>query len=105
MNNLPLLLVDKVSGGVVDLDDYWVCIDARPLNAKNRSKKFVLPKITDVIEKAKKATMMGEPGTEDWRVYVDNMLVLYEGDKVEEFAHQVSGGSHLCFSGVLGSNS
>ena len=32
---------------------------------------------------------MGEPGTEDWRVYVDNMLVLYEGDKVEEFAHQV----------------
>ena len=148
MNNLPLLLVDKVSGGVVDPDDYWVCIDARPLNAKNRSKKFVLPKIADVIEKAKKATMMadlnlqnafhqilldefssnlsaftdpftgkryqmtnmwfgesgsatqmqkvvqaalgmGEPGTEDWRVYVDNMLVLYEGDKVEEFAHQV----------------
>ena len=32
---------------------------------------------------------MGEPGTEDWKVYVDNMLVLYEGDKVEEFAHQV----------------
>ena len=146
MNNLPLLLVDKVSGGVVDPDDYQVCIDARPLNAKNRSKKFVLPKIADVIEKAKKATMMadldlqnafhqilldefssnlsaftdpftgkryqmtnmwfgesgsvtqmqkvvqaalgmGEPGTEDWRV--DNMLVLYEGDKVEEFAHQV----------------
>ena len=148
MNNLPLLLVDKVSGGVVDPDDYQVCIDARPLNAKNRSKKFVLPKIADVIKKAKKATMMadldlqnafhqilldefssnlsaftdpftgkryqmtnmwfgesgsatqmqkvvqaalgmGEPGTEDWRVYVDNMLVLYEGDKVEEFAHQV----------------
>ena len=148
MNNLPLLLVDKVSGGIVDPDDYQVCIDARPLNAKNRSKKFVLPKIADVIEKAKKATMMadldlqnafhqilldefssnlsaftdpftgkryqmtnmwfgesgsatqmqkvvqaalgmGEPGTEDWRVYVDNMLVLYEGDKVEEFAHQV----------------
>ena len=142
------MLVDKVSGGVVDPDDYQVCIDARPLNAKNRSKKFVLPKIADVIKKAKKATMMadldlqnafhqilldefssnlsaftdpftgkryqmtnmwfgesgsatqmqkvvqavlgmGEPGTEDWRVYVDNMLVLYEGDKVEEFAHQV----------------
>ena len=60
MNNLPLLLVDKVSGGVVDPDDYQVCIDARPLNAKNRSKKFVLPKIADVIEKAKKATMMAD---------------------------------------------
>ena len=131
-------------GGIVDLDDYWVCINAGPLNAKNRSKKFVLPKIADVIEKAKKATMiadldlpyvfhqilldefssnlsaftdpltgkryqmtntwfgesgsvtqlqkvvqatlgMGEPGTEDWRVYVDNMLVLYKGSKVEEF--------------------
>ena len=54
------MLVDKISGGIVDLDDYWVCIDARPLNAKNRSKKFVLPKIADVIEKAKKATMMAD---------------------------------------------
>ena len=148
MNNLALLLVAKVSGGVVDPDDYRVCLDARPLNAKNRSKKFNLPKIADVIEKAKRATMMadldlqnafhqvmldevsselsaftdpltgkkfqmtkmwfgesgsatqmqkvvqtvlgmGEPGTEDWRAYVDNMLVLYEGEDVEEFAHQV----------------
>ena len=32
---------------------------------------------------------IGEPGTEDWRVYVDNMLVLYEGEDVVEFAHQV----------------
>ena len=28
-------------------------------------------------------------GTEDWRVYVDNMLVLYEGEDVVEFVHQV----------------
>ena len=25
--------------------------------------------------------VLGEPGTEDWRVYVDNMLVLYEGEE------------------------
>ena len=127
---------------------YRVCLDARPLNAKNRSKQFTLPKISDIIKKATKATMMadldlkgafhqvlldevsselsaftdlltgeryqmtnmwfgesgsatqmqkvvhavlgiGEPGTEDWRVYVDNMLVLYEGEDVVEFVHQV----------------
>ena len=115
---------------------------------KNRSKQFTLPKISDIIKKTMKVTMMvdldlkgafhqvlldevssklaaftdllmgeryqmtnmwfgesgsatqmqkvvhvvlgiGEPGTEDWRVYVDNMLVLYEGEDVVEFAHQV----------------
>jgi hypothetical protein len=146
--NLPILMVAKVDSGRVDLDDYRVCLDARPLNAKNLSKEHVLPKIADIIEKAKKANMMadldllsafhqvmldeissdlsafqdpvtgerfqmtkmwfgesgsatqmqkvvhsvlriGEAGTEDWRAYVDNMLVLYEGEDVEEFAHQV----------------
>ena len=26
---------------------------------------------------------VGEEGTEDWQAYVDNMLVLYEGEDVE----------------------
>ena len=148
LNNLPLLLVVKVESGKVISEDYRVCLDARPLNAKNWSKQFTLPKISDIIKKATKATMMadldlkgafhqvlldevsselsaftdlltgeryqmtnmwfgesgsatqmqkvvhavlgiGEPGTEDWRVYVDNMLVLYEGEDVVEFVHQV----------------
>ena len=148
LNNLPLLLVAKVESGKVMSEDYRVCLDVRPLNAKNWSKQFTLPKISDIIKKAMKATMMadldlkgafhqvlldevsselsvfmdpltgeryqmtnmwfgesgsvmqmqkvmhavlgiGEPGTEDWRVYVDNMLVLYEGEDVVEFVHQV----------------
>ena len=32
---------------------------------------------------------VGEEGTEDWQAYVDNMLVLYEGEDVREFANQV----------------
>ena len=129
-------------------EDYRVCLDARPLNVKNQSKQFTLPKISDIIKKATKVMMMmdldlkgvfhqvlldevlselsafmdlltgeryqmtnmwfgesgsamqmqkvmhavlgiGEPGTEDWRVYVDNMLVLYEGEDVVKFVHQV----------------
>ena len=125
-----------------------MCLDARPLNEKNNSKSFSLPKIADIIKKATKATMManldlqnafhqvlldkvssdlsaftdpltgehyqmskmwfgesgsatqmqkvvhsvlgvGEEGTEDWQAYVDNMLVLYEGEDVREFANQV----------------
>ena len=150
LNNLPLLLVAKVESGKVMSKDYRVCLDARPLNVKNWSKQFTLPKISisDIIKKATKVTMMvdldlkgvfhqvlldevsselsafmdlltgeryqmtnmwfgesgsatqmqkvvhavlgiGEPGTENWRVYVDNMLVLYEGEDVVEFAHQV----------------
>ena len=148
LNNLPLLLVAKVESGKVMSEDYRVCLDVRPLNAKNWSKQFTLPKISDIIKKATKVTMMadldlkgafhqvlldevlselsafmdlltgeryqmmnmwfgesgsvtqmqkvvhvvlgiGEPGTEDWRVYVDNMLVLYKGEDVVEFAHQV----------------
>ena len=137
-----------MESGKVISEDYRVCLDVRPLNAKNRSKQFTLPKISDIIKKATKVTMMadldlkgafhqvlldevlselsaftdlltgeryqmtnmwfgesgsatqmqkvvhavlgiGEPGTEDWRVYVDNMLVLYEGEDVVEFVHQV----------------
>ena len=148
LNNLPLLLVAKVESGKVMSEDYRVCLDVRPLNVKNWSKQFTLPKISDIIKKATKVTMMadldlkgafhqvlldevsselsafmdpltgeryqmtnmwfgesgsamqmqkvvhavlgiGEPGTEDWRVYVDNMLVLYEGEDVVEFVHQV----------------
>ena len=133
LNNLPLLLVAKVESGKVMSEDYRVCLDVRPLNVKNRSKQFTLPKISDIIKKATKATMMadldlkgafhqvlldevsselsvftdpltgeryqmtnmwfgesgsatqmqkvvhavlgiGEPGTEDWRVYVDNCI-------------------------------
>ena len=134
--------------GKVNLDEYRVCLDVRPLNEKNNSKSFSLPKITDIIKKVTKATMMadldlqnafhqvlldkvssdlsaftdpltgehyqmskmwfgesgsatqmqkvvhsvlgvGEEGTEDWQAYVDNMLVLYEGEDVREFANQV----------------
>ena len=39
-------------------EDYRVCLDVRPLNVKNRSKQFTLPKISDIIKKATKATMM-----------------------------------------------
>ena len=60
LNNLPLLLVAKVESGKVISEDYRVCLDARPLNAKNRSKQFTLPKISDIIEKATKATMMAD---------------------------------------------
>ena len=134
LNNLLLLLVAKVESGKVISEDYRVCLDVRPLNAKNWSKQFTLPKISDIIKKATKATMMadldlkgafhqvlldevsselsafmdpltgeryqmtnmwfgesgsatqmqkvvhavlgiGEPGTEDWRVYVDKRAV------------------------------
>ena len=147
LNNLPLLLVAKVDRGKVNLDEYRVCLDARPLNEKNNSKSFSLPKIADIIKKVTKAMMMadldlqnafhqvlldevssdlsaftdpltgehyqmskmwfgesgsatqmqkvvhsvlgvGEEGTEDWRAYVDNMLVLYEGEDVREFVNQ-----------------
>ena len=60
LNNLPLLLVAKVESGKVISEDYRVCLDARPLNAKNRSKQFTLPKISDIIKKATKATMMAD---------------------------------------------
>ena len=132
----------------MNLDEYRVCLDVRPLNEKNNSKSFSLPKIADIIKKVTKATMMadldlqnafhqvlldkvssdlsaftdpltgehyqmlkmwfgesgsatqmqkvvhlvlgvGEEGTEDWRAYVDNMLVLYEGEDVREFVNQV----------------
>ena len=43
--------------GKVNLDEYRVCLDARPLNEKNNSKHFSLPKIADIIKKATKATM------------------------------------------------
>ena len=148
LNNLPLLLVAKVDRGKVNLDEYRVCLDARPLNEKNNSKSFSLPKIADIIKKVMKAMMMadldlqnafhqvlldevssdlsaftdpltgehyqmskmwfgesgsatqmqkvvhsvlgvGEEGTEDWQAYVDNMLVLYEGEDVREFVNQV----------------
>ena len=35
LNNLPLLLVAKVESGKVMSEDYRVCLDVRPLNAKN----------------------------------------------------------------------
>ena len=60
LNNLLLLLVAKVESGKVISEDYRVCLDARPLNAKNWSKQFTLPKISDIIEKATKVTMMAD---------------------------------------------
>ena len=60
LNNLPLLLVAKVESGKVISEDYRVCLDVRPLNVKNWSKQFTLPKISDIIEKATKATMMAD---------------------------------------------
>ena len=54
------MLVVKVESGKVMSEDYRVCLDVRPLNAKNWSKQFTLPKISDIIEKATKVTMMAD---------------------------------------------
>ncbi len=33
---------------------------------------------------------LGEPGTEDWGLYVDNSYVFHKGDNIEEFARSVA---------------
>ena len=59
-NNNPLVVVPKKSGGVVDQDDIRLCIDARKLNALNKGGDYVMPRTTNIIKKAKQATMIAD---------------------------------------------
>ena len=68
LNNLPLLLVAKVDGGKVNLDEYRVCLDARPLNEKNNRIKLRLL-VTETSRNRKKKENRGKIDSHQARLF------------------------------------